>query len=196
MSSVDDATSEVTGGHTDRELVSGSADEVRRNFAVIFDRHIKAVYWQAFSVVADPDDAQEIAQDVFITAWRRHAQVRIVDESLLPWLLVTARLTAQNHRRKSDRYASRIVPIDESRLGHGTDVQQIVDATAVREAIDQAVSQLSKVDRQLFEMCIDGDHSYEEAAQVLGVTHGAVRNRVSRLRGRLRSDLRSVREDA
>ena len=48
----------------------------------------------------------------------------------------------------------------------------------------------------VYDLCVAGDHTYELAARELGVTHAVVRNRLSRLRSRLRADLRSMRETA
>jgi len=148
---------------------------------------VSAVYWQAHQVVRDPDEAQDVAQDTFVTAWRRLDEIRIVDRSMLPWLLVTARYTALNAGRKRARLRS--VPLEHEPLDPGAEPPDAVDAAAVAAAIEQAVSRLSPVDRRLFELCVDGDLTYDQAAAELGVTHGAVRNRVSRLRARLRRDL-------
>lgn len=156
-------------------------------FRDLFDRHIDAVYWQAYGVVRDRAEAEDVAQDTFVTAWRRLADLTIVDRSILPWLLVTARFTALNAGRKRARLNS--VPLDHepTDLHHGPEQQ--VDAGEVAAAIDAALDRLSPTDRRLFDLCVDGDLTYEQAAAELGVTHGAVRNRVSRLRSRLRGDL-------
>ena len=45
------------------------------------------------------------------------------------------------------------------------------------------------VDQQIFELCLVDDLSYEQAASRLGITHATVRNRLSRLKGRLRDEL-------
>lgn len=157
-------------------------------FGELFDRHVNAVYWQAHQVVGNHDDAQDVTQDTFITAWRRLDEIRIVDRSVLPWLMVTARFTALNAGRKRARLRS--TPLEHEPVDPAATPDEQVDAAAVAAAIDAAVDGLSHVDRQLFELCIDGDLTYEQAATQLGVTHGAVRNRVSRLRARMRGELR------
>ena len=64
----------------------------------------------------------------------------------------------------------------------------------MRAEIDKAVAALAPNDRRLYELCVEGDRTYEHAARELGVTHAVVRNRLHRLRARLRADLRSMRE--
>jgi RNA polymerase sigma-70 factor (ECF subfamily) len=63
----------------------------------------------------------------------------------------------------------------------------------VQEEIAKAVRNLSPVDQQLYALCLEGGASYEQAARELGVSHGAVRNRLHRVRAALRADLRSIR---
>lgn len=156
-------------------------------FGALFDRHVTAVYWQAHQVVRDAGEAEDIAQDTFITAWRRLDDITIVDRSVLPWLLVTARYTALNAGRKRARLRS--VPLEHDPSDPAAGPEAEVDAAAVAAAIESAVARLSPVDQRLFALCVDGDLTYDQAAAELGVTHGAVRNRVSRLRASLRRDL-------
>jgi RNA polymerase sigma factor (sigma-70 family) len=161
-------------------------------FAALFDRHVRAVYWRAHQVVGDPDEAEDVTQDTFVTAWRRLDEITIVDRSVLPWLVVTARYTALNAGRKRARL--RAVALDHEPADPSGGPAEQVDEAAVAAAIDVAVSRLSPVDQRLFALCVDGDLTYEQAAAELGVSHGAVRNRVSRLRARLRGDLHEERE--
>lgn len=175
----------------DRVLLERAAEGDREAFAQLYDRHVRAVYWQAFRVVRDADLAEDVAQEAFVVAWRRLRAVRLVDASVLPWLLVTSRQCALNAARSARR--RRAEELDE-RLPAGEDVETAVEAELARVEIDAAVAALGETDRRLYELCIDGDHTYEQAAAALGVSHAVVRNRLHRLRARLRADLRAMRE--
>lgn len=186
-------TPPTTQGHKtgDRELLARAASGDRAAFGEIYDRHVRPVYWQAYGILRDEREAEDVTQDVFITTWRRIRTITVVDESVLPWLLVTARYTALNASRGRRRRSA-----DELDPQVATDrtVEDEVEAGQVRAEIDKATAALSETDRRLYELCVAGDHTYEMAARELGVSHAAVRNRVSRLRRRLRADLRSMRE--
>ncbi len=162
------------------------------SFTALFDRHIAAVYWQAYQVVREHAEAEDVAQDTFVTAWRRLSEINLVGGSVLPWLLVTAKFTALNASRKRGRL--RAVPLEHEPVATGRPVAEEVAAESVAAAIAEAVGRLSAIDQQLFAACIAGEQTYDQAAQELGITHAAVRNRVSRLRRRLRGDLRQVRD--
>ena len=175
----------------DRELLERAATGDRRAFGQLYDRHVRPVYWQAYSVVRNADHAEDVTQDVFITTWNKIRTITVVDESVLPWLLVTARYTALNARRRHDKSSFRELDPD---LADTRTVEDEVEAGQVRAEIDKATAALTTKDRRLYDLCVAGDHTYEMAARELGVSHAVVRNRLSRLRTRLRADLRSIRE--
>ena len=179
----------------DVELLTRAQEGDRSAFTDLYDRHVRPVYWQAYSVVRDAGEAEEVTQDVFVTAWRRIRAITPVDGSLLPWLMVTARYTALNAQRRASR-RQRSGPLDDDVLKQGSDspVEREIEAAQVRAEIDKAVAALAENDRRLYELCVEGDRTYEQAARELGVSHAVVRNRLHRLRTRLRADLRSMRE--
>jgi RNA polymerase sigma factor (sigma-70 family) len=175
----------------DRELLARAATGDRGAFGQLYDRHVRPVFWQAYSVVRDEREAEDITQDVFITTWHKIRTITVVDESVLPWLLVTARYTALNASRTRRRRSTDELDPD---VAADRAVEDEVESGLVRAEIDKATATLSPTDRRLYDLCVAGDHTYEMAAHELGVTHAVVRNRISRLRRRLRADLRSMRE--
>jgi RNA polymerase sigma factor (sigma-70 family) len=175
----------------DTDLLARAARGDRGAFGRLYDRHVRAVYWQAYGVVRDEREAEDVTQDVFVTMWNKIRTITLVDRSVLPWLLVTARYTALNARRSRRRRRTDEL---EDQLADDRTVEDEVDDGLIRAEIDKATTALSPVDRRLYELCLAGDHTYEMAARELGVTHAVVRNRLSRLRSRLRADLRSLRE--
>lgn len=178
-------------GLDDAALLTAAGEGDRDAFGVLYDRHVRAVYWQAFRVVRDADTAEDVTQETFVVAWRRLRTIRLVDGSVLPWLLVTSRQVGLNTARKAAR--RRTTELDQDPPS-ALDVETTVEAELARVEIDAAVAALGELDQRLYALCVDGDHSYEQAARDLGVTHAVVRNRLHRLRARLRADLRAMRE--
>ena len=177
----------------DRVLLERAQTGDRDAFSELYERHVRAVYWQAYGVLGDADASQDVTQEVFVTAWRRVRSIHVVDESVLPWLLVTARNVALNAWRRRTRPDRSTSALDETAPAPH-DVEAEVDAALVRAEIERAVARLSETDRRLYELCLEGGHTYDHAAEELGVSHAVVRNRLHRLRQRLRADLRAMRE--
>ena len=57
------------------------------------------------------------------------------------------------------------------------------------ERIITEVGTLSALDQQIFRLCAAEGCAYHAAAERLGVSHGVVRNRLSRIRAQLRSSI-------
>lgn len=177
----------------EKVLIDRAASGERAAFDALYARHVRPVYWQAYALLNDPDDAEEVTQDVFVTAWRKLHGIDIVGGSLLPWLLVTTRYTAANKRRARKRHAHASAPLDETLADPRAEVDAQIEAGEVLTLVRKAIDELSGVDQDLFALCITEGKTYEEAAETLGVSHGTVRNRLSRIRRRLRADLRALR---
>ena len=170
---------------TDEQLISSVTSSDSRAFGELFDRHSRAVYLYAWGAVQDARDAEDITQDVFETAWMKARQIRIVDSSALPWLLVTARNSVNNHRRRASLRRTNV--LDESVLK----AMPASDAAEELQWVRLEIGKLSAVDRRVCELCLIDGYSYKEAARQLGLTAGALAKRVERLRIHLRATARS-----
>jgi RNA polymerase sigma-70 factor (ECF subfamily) len=163
---------------------------------LIYDRHVRAVFRYALTELRSNEDAEDVTQETFITLFQRARTIHLVDQSALPWLLVTSRNHARNKQRARTRELSRSAPMREIQSSAHPSAQPEANALAseLQQALEQAVSELSNIDRRLFELCIRGDASYAAAAKALGVSHGTVRNRLFRIRPRLQRALALVKE--
>lgn len=175
---------------SDVDLLGRAQRGDRDAFATLYDRHVRPVYWQAYSVVHGHEVAEDVTQEAFVTMWRRIRDIECVDDSVLPWLLVTAKFVGYNTVRREQRRAHD--DIGDDLAGSGT-TELEAEARMVQAEIAKAVRNLSPIDQQLYALCVEGGASYEQAARELGVSHGAVRNRLHRVRAALRADLRSIR---
>ena len=88
-------------------------------FGELFDKHRDRIFRHAFRLVGNVHDAEDAAATVFLELWRRRKQVRVVDGSILPWLLVTTTNACRNIQRAARRYRTFIdaLPRDPDALG-------------------------------------------------------------------------------
>ncbi|MEU4163274.1 RNA polymerase sigma factor [Actinoplanes sp. NPDC026670] len=160
-------------------------------FAAVFDRHSRAVYNHAFRLTGSWSVAEDVTSATFLTAWRRRAEVRLVDGSPLPWLLVTAGHHARTEQRTLTRWRHRLfrAPGDDTVADPADDVAgRLDDETRMREVL-AAIRSLPRAEREAVALCLWSGLSYPEAAAALGVTESSVRSRVSRARSRLSRQL-------
>lgn len=174
----------------DRELLERLRHDDEHALATVFRRYQRPVYWGSFSVLRNRAEAEEIAGDVFLTLWRKRQSVEIAAISLLPWLLVTARNLALNRSRSiSRRREQPITEPDDQLPASGTDPAEQMLAREVEQTLQTIVAAMAEPDRSIYQLCLVDELTYKEAAYKLGLSHGAVRNRLSRLRARMRTEL-------
>lgn len=156
-------------------------------FGQLFDQHARAVFGYAYGLTHQADDSQDLVQDVFLTAWQKAADIQLVGESMLPWLLVCTRNHAANLRRKN--LVRQAVPIDDlTALPDPVDAFTQADHAHELEWVFAQIAALGPIDRQLAELCLCESMSYPEAARRLGLSVSAVAKRIQRIRDRLRPD--------
>lgn len=172
---------------TDAELLERLASGDQHAMAVVFDRHAPAVTRYAWAIAPSRMDVEEIVQDTFLTVWRKAAEIMIAETSLLPWLLVTCRNFGMNAVRRAAR--DRAEQFDDDVTRRADVVRDHHDAEAAREdlrwVLDE-IERLEPIDRQVCQLCLVDGLPYAEAAERLDLSVGAIKQRVSRSRARLK----------
>ena len=175
---------------SDAELIARAADGSEHAFRQLYRRHARPVYWIAHGLLRSAADAEDVVQETFVVAWRKLSGFELAGDSLLPWLATICRFQAANRARALRR--AEADQLDERSAATVDVEQQVIDAD-LADRILQEVEGLSPLDQRIFRLCVGEGYAYQAAADELGVAHGVVRNRLSRIRTRLRT---AVREEA
>ena len=168
-------------------------------FEELLGRHQQRVMRVVLSILKEPMDAEEVAQDVFLTVFEKIDHFR-GDSSFSTWLHRVAVNAALMRRRKSK--ADRSVPLDDvmpsfDERGHlAVDIadwsQQAGDPVLAREAgevIEAAEEKLDEMYRTVFGLRDVQGFSIEETAEILELSVPAVKSRLHRARLFLRREL-------
>ncbi|MEU4642052.1 sigma-70 family RNA polymerase sigma factor [Micromonospora sp. NPDC023814] len=172
----------------DEELWPAVAAGDEGAFGRLFDRHSRAVYNHAFRLTGSWCTAEDVTQATFLVAWRRRDAARLVDGSVLPWLLVVASNAVRTEWRSARRWAAllRRLPVDRQAADDpAEEVAQRLDDERRMRAILAAARRLPRAEREAVALCLWSGVPYANAAAALGVSEVAVRSRVSRARKRL-----------
>lgn len=156
-------------------------------FGALFDVHHDRVFRQALRLTSSVLDAEDITAIVFLEAWRRRDAMRVVNGSVVGWLLVTTNNVFRNHLRSTRRYRAALagLPAPENAPDHAGAVDERIDGNARRAAVRAALAQLPRRDQDILTLCVLEDFSTQEAASALGVAPGTVKSRLSRAKAKL-----------
>jgi len=152
-------------------------------FAVLVRRHQNALYRYGRGLGLDHDTALDLVQEAFVKAFARCDQCREADK-VQSWLFRIFRNTmldwVKNIRRTEVSILDQEYPADD---------HDFAERHALREAIGDALAALPPILREAFLLRHDLGHSYEEIAEIAGVSLSAAKMRVARAREALREAL-------
>jgi RNA polymerase sigma factor (sigma-70 family) len=156
-------------------------------FVAIFDLHYRRVYRHALRMTANVHGAEDITAAAFLELWRRRKSVRMVDGSVLPWLLVTATNLARNLARGLRRYRALIgsLPRGEAASGAAEIALAQIEEELIGEQVRQALDTRSPTDASLLTLTMFEHYSPAQVATALGISNGAARTRLHRARNRM-----------
>ena len=169
---------------TDAALLARTGSAAQAGFRLLVRRHSRVLYVIAYARLRSADDAEETVQDAFLLLWRKRAGLRLVGDSALPWLAGSTKHLAANRLRA--RYRRRRYEHAAAEPESTRDPQELA-----QHVVEEALARLTPVDAAVARLCLGEDLTYAQAAERLHLTPGAVRNRLSRARARLRADLAS-----
>src|SRR4051794_4732741 len=144
-------------------------------FHAVVDRHFDAV--AAFLTRrVGPDIAQDLAQETFVTAFKRRDRFDARYDSARPWLLGIATKAVAGHRREERRQ------LELYRRAAAQPEPPHVEATPRAPRLFDGLPALARRDRDTLLLHVWGELSYDEVAAALGVPVGTVRSRINRAR--------------
>ena len=166
----------------DQEIISRVLAGHRESFSILIGRYSDPLYRHALGMTGSPDVAEDILQMSFIKAFQHLSEVRgrfdawvfrIVANGCKDWL--------KNIRRTHLSYDE-----DDQPSSYSTPDEEL-DRTELRSDLDRALAQLAPSLREAFVMKHVEGRSYEEMADLLGTTVGALKMRVHRAREALQA---------
>lgn len=178
----------------DRNLAARAAAGDESAFRDLYRAHVRPVYWIAHGILHSPADAEDVAQETFVTAWRKLPGLELAGESLLPWLATICRFHSANRLRRNRREQAHTADAVDESVADTVNVEEQVITTALADRIADAIGTLGDLDREIFRLCATEGYAYRAAADELGVTTAVVRNRLSRVRTQLRGAVEEARD--
>ena len=191
----------LEAGSLDFDLVRRAQAGDEAAFGELVDRNRRAVYRAAYAALGSPDDAEDVAQETFVTVFQKLHGFR-GEASFKTWLLSIAWRKALDRRRSLSRWLRMTVGHDRG----AAELPDLVDrlpatddspedelaASQLRRAVTRMIGTLPRKLRDALLLAGSGDYTYEEIARMLGVPVGTVKWRVSEARRVLKKKLAAM----
>ncbi len=171
---------------TDEELVLLARQGDAEAFDQLVTRHQRAVYRAALAALRVPADAEEVAQDAFVHAWRGLDRFR-GEASFRTWLLTIVWNGAMSRRRRISAWLRRARPLDEGAHVAAPRTDADAQCRELRAEVVRCIEALKPKLRDTLLLAQSGEHRYEEIAAMLNVPVGTVKWRVAEARRQVRA---------
>ena len=183
---------------SDARLLVGLRSGEEAAFASLFDKHWRTVYAVLFRLVGNREEAEDLAQEVFVRLYRNPPELR-EQPTLAPWLYRVAANLGYNALRKWKRElmrqerVQRLADAEEAAGLYAADPESASLADEERRMVRRALAQLSQREQACLVLRHSG-LSYAEVAAALGVQPGSVGTLLARAEDRFRGLYEGLRE--
>ncbi len=168
-----------------RQVLEGDIE----SFRLIVEIYERPVVRMIRNLINNRESCEDIAQDVFFTAYRKLASFDPARSNFSTWLFTIARNKSINAMKKKR-------PVSMSELPHNSDAHNPSDGLAKREffdTLDSGLEALPSTQKRAFVLAVFEDLSYEVIAQIEGVRTGTIKSRINRAKKKLAKALKETR---
>lgn len=173
-------------GSEDHLLLLRLSEGNKLAFDALYDKYFKQVFNSAFKRLNDRQQAEDIAQDVFVQLWIRGSKAPI--ENLPAYLHTVVRNNVFKLLEKESKYTTLpelTVQLEDSRANADSNVLH----REFLKAFEELVESLPEQQRVIFKMRFEEDLSSAEIAEKLQISPKTVRNQLGKSLARLKSSM-------
>lgn len=176
---------------TDLDLINSILSGNTGNYAMLVKRHQRFVFTLALRFTKNREDAEEIAQDCFIKAYKALGTFKQTSK-FSTWLYTITYTTAMTYLRKKKLNSSSID--DEEQVLQVANNDSSFDADTIEKKstykyLNEAISMLLPDDAAIITLFYKGEQSLEEIGQTLAMEPNTVKVKLHRARHRLKEKL-------
>lgn len=177
---------------SDAELIELARNGDRAAFGDLVERYQQVVFRTALAALRSREDAEEVAQDAMVSAFRKLGSFR-GDASFKTWLLTITWNRAMDRRRRVGEWFRRFVSPDAD---HGFEFasaapshEETLVARESRKEVRRLLLKLPSTYRDVLVLSASGDHTFEQIGRLLGIPTGTAKWRAAEGRRLLKKRL-------
>lgn len=181
----------MSSGLNDNEIINQVLRGEQALYAELIKRYQNLVFTITYRYTQNREDAEEIAQDVFVKAYRSLADFR-GDAKFSTWLYTITSTTCITFLRKKKLKVQSLdhTPVFERAASQASGMQaNQVEQKSKWQMVNKAIQLLSADDAKLITLFYKGEQSLEEIGQIMQLEPNTVKVRLHRARTRLKEKM-------
>ncbi len=176
---------------TDTEIISRVLKGEQQMYAHIVERYQTYVFTLVLRMVESREDAEEVAQDIFVKAYRSLADFR-GESKFSTWLYTIVRTSCITFLRKKKLQTT---SIDNEKISfqiknHESSFRaNLVEQKSKQAMVNEAIKMLSNDDAEIITLFYKAEQSLDEMGKILGLEPNNVKVKLHRARQRLKEKM-------
>ena len=187
--------------HSDDKLVQRTLEGDHNAFAVLVEKYQSQIRALAWRKIGDFHIAEDITQEVFLTAYQKLATLTRPDR-FAKWLYVIANNLCVTWLRKqaAQPQLQSLTSTDPEELAelcyakYVAEQQEETGKESHRALIQKLLSKLREADRTVIRLYYLAEMTCEEISKFLGVSQNTIKSRLSRARKRLKKQAEAIEQ--
>lgn len=187
---------------TDEALLALAQGEDAEAFETLVRRYTQPIYAFATRILGDADDAADVAQHTFVQCYNALPRLRS-DTSLRPWFYRVARNRCLDLLRQRRTLPADLPREDEEErdalaavAAGGPSLESLAERHDLQRLLAEAITGLPAKYREVVALRYEGDLTFGEIGEALGIPENSARTLFQRAKAMLRLSLREwVREE-
>jgi RNA polymerase sigma factor (sigma-70 family) len=179
-------------GLTDTEVIARVLQGEQSLYALLVERYRNYVFTLVLRFTGNREDAEEIAQDIFVKAYRSLADFRGASK-FSTWLYTIVNNTCISFLRKKKIATVSIdgtnTPIQLENYGAEGFRANPLEQKSKHLLVNEAIGLLSVDDRQVISLFYKGEQSLDEIGRIMGLEPNTVKVKLHRARTRLKEKM-------
>lgn len=175
----------------DTEIISLVLNGDKNAYSMLVEQYQNFVFTVVLRYVKSREDAEEVAQDVFIKAYRYLADFKGASK-FSTWLYTITTTTCITFLRKKKLDVKSLdnenVFAGVENVDSGMSANQVEQKSKIN-MVNEAIKLLSPDDAQIITLFYKGEQTLEEIAQILGKETNAIKVQLHRARSRLKDKM-------
>ena len=166
-------------------LVQALRNSDQAAFRTLYERYHSQLYGYSLRFVKSPTLAEEVVHDIFLRVWERRTALR-TDTSFKSYLFTIAKHRIVDLLRRASQEVKIAQEIAQNLpTAHCQPEQEVIYQDYLQYA-HQAIALLPPQRRLVYEICRVEGKSYEEAAQLLSISKGTVKDHIIKAKKSIR----------
>ncbi len=167
----------MTVDKPDHELVESLAGRDLSALSTLYDRYGRVAYSLAYRILGEPEGAEDVVQDAFLSAWRGAATFKRERGNARSWLLSIVHHRAVDVLRRKTAFRPAPLEAAGDRPADSDTAEEAV-MNVERRSVRAALLELPEAQRRTIELAYFGGYTQSELSELMGVPLGTVKGRM------------------